>query len=69
MKIRKSDIGRQVLVKYDDVGRLEGMIIGIEEYETPHHFREAKVFFFNDNVIDDVEMSQIVELGERVAPK
>ena len=66
MKIRKDDIGKSVLVKFDDVGRIEGMLIDIVEHSVPHNFKEAKVFFPNDKTIDDVEFCQIVEIGKRV---
>ena len=73
MKIRKNDIGKAVLVRYDDVGRLDGILIDIVEHslpprnsQPPRHFKQAKVFFLSDNVIDDVEFSQVVEIGKRI---
>jgi hypothetical protein len=68
MKIRKTDIGRQCLVKYDDVGRLEGMIIDVGDNHPISHQPLIEVYGFNDKTVDTVEPCQIVELGKRVVP-
>lgn len=64
MKLLRDDMGKAVLVRYDDVGRIEGVLVDIVDHEPTG--REAKVFFLNDKTIDNVELSQIVEVGKRI---
>jgi len=61
MKVTKNDLGKVVLVKFDDVGRVDGLLVDIE----PEH-RRANVFFPYDNQLDDIDIDQIVSIGKRV---
>ena len=64
MKLLKNDVGRLCLVKFDDVGRIEGMIVGIDDDR-----KSVNVYFFNDQKVDTlVAASQIVEKGTYVTP-
>lgn len=66
MKIKKSDIGRVAMVQFDDVGKIEGILVSIHEYSVPTSHKEASVFFLYDKSVEKVEMSQIVGLGKRI---
>lgn len=65
MKVIRDDIGKSVLVKFDDVGRVEGVLIDVVRAPNSN-FRRATIFFPYDNTIDDVEFGQIVEVGKRI---
>ena len=64
MRLNKGDVGRSCLVKYDDIGRVEGMIVEIDDNR-----KMADVYVFTDRAIDkSVEVCQISELGDHVTP-
>lgn len=64
MKIlRNGDIGKLCLVKWDDVGRVESMLVQVDD-----DHRYGKVYDFNACVLRTVEASQVVEIGDRVTP-
>jgi len=58
--VRKRDVGRIVLMRWDDTGITSGLLV---EAETDR--KELKVFCFCDEVLQTVDRSQIVELGKR----
>ena len=59
MKVLKDDVGKVVLVRFDDIGRMEGILVEKEEMR-------AKVFFPSDNTLENLELSQIIEVGKRI---
>ena len=63
MKLVKSDVGRLCLVKWDDIGRIECMLLEIDRGN-----KEAKVYSFVNESIEGVPFGQIVELGGSVTP-
>ena len=63
MKLLKGDVGKLCLVKYDDIGRTEGMIVGIDDDK-----RGANVYVFSSQTVDSVDADQIVETGVYVTP-
>jgi len=63
MKVRKSDVGRLCMVRWDDIGRIECMVVDHD------HNGYVQVYNFSDRKIETVdESSQIVELGKFVTP-
>ena len=65
MKLLKGDVGRLCLVKWDDIGRVESMLL---EISNDRKYKEAKVFDFNSRVIHNIEWSQVVEKNGYVTP-
>ena len=63
MRISKSDIGRLCLVKWDDCGRVESMILEVDVSD-----KEVKVYSFTNRIIQRADFSQIIETGEYVTP-
>jgi hypothetical protein len=53
VKINKSDVGRWVTVKWDDVGKRDGILISV-------NMPSAKVFE-PFGAIQDIELNQIIE--------
>ena len=63
MKIRKADVGRLALVKWDDIGRVECMIVDHDRCGYP------VVYNFNDRKLDTLDdHKQVVEMGDFVTP-
>ena len=62
-RLKKRDTGRLCLVKFDDIGKVTGMITNV------HDRRFADVFIFSERYIDShVEAGYITELGDYVTP-
>jgi len=63
MKVRKSDIGRLCLARWDDIGRVECMIVDHD------HNGYVQVYNFSERQLDTLDCpSQIVEMGKFVTP-
>lgn len=60
-KLKKNDVGHLCLVKWDDVGRQEGMLIEVDD-----DGKRGKIF--NDKDIQNVESEQVVKVGNAVTP-
>jgi len=63
MKLNKKDAGRLCLVEWTDIGRADTMIMEIDDDR-----RNAKVYCFYDSTVQDIEATQIVEMGNYVTP-
>ena len=63
MRLSKRDSGRWCTVKFDDIGRVDGLIVQINT-----EFKSADVYIAASNSIEDVEFNQIVELRDYVNP-
>lgn len=59
MKIKKSDVGRAVTVKWDCVGRRDALLVDVDEYH-------CRIFEFRDKHTTKVDHSQIVEKRDYV---
>lgn len=66
MKVTKSDVGRTCIVQYDDIGKVEGMVV---EVDTDPGTKCAKVFTFYDRNLDpSIDLEQILSLGDYICP-
>ena len=66
MKVKKCDIGCRCTVEYDDIGRVDAMLVGKGNCQ----IREAWiVFVFATNNTDTVEQDQIIEIGAPIRPR
>jgi len=63
MKIKKQDVGKQCLVKYDDVGRVEGIIV-----EAEPDMDYIKLFLFHDHTLVSETPDMVIEIGDYVKP-
>jgi len=71
MNITKHHVGRKVLVEWNDIGKFEGLLVGVESsvYNIKgKNFTRTygKVFFPYDCSLDSVEADQIVEIGKLI---
>ena len=62
MKIRKCDIGKRCVVKYDISGYVNAMLLG----KIPSGWR---VYIFTDQIVDTVDADQIIEIRDMVPPR
>jgi hypothetical protein len=65
MKVKKSDVGRLCLARWDDIGRVECMIVDVNRAVLD---RDIHVYDFSSRQLKVLDRSQIVELGKFVTP-
>jgi len=58
IKIKQSDVGRWVTVKWDDVGRIDSLLV---DYDKDGKYGYARVFEPYNNRLTTITMDQIVE--------
>ena len=63
-RFKKSDQGRVALVRWDDVGRKDMMILEVDD-----DGKEARAWDFSDCYIQRVSHEQICEIGKVVSPE
>ena len=63
MKLNKSDVGKLALVKWDDIGRVDSMIVEVDDDR-----KGGKLYDFNSRVLQSFESSQVVEINGYVTP-
>ena len=63
MKLLKRDVGRLCLVKWDDIGRVESMIVEVDD-----NYKSCNVYDFNAHCLHSVDASQVVEKSGYVTP-
>jgi hypothetical protein len=61
MKIRKGDTGRWCTVKFEDVGRVDGIIINVNP-----EFKSLDVYIPALDTVEDPDFSQIVEIRDHI---
>ena len=64
VKVYEQDIGCACMVQYEDMGRVECMLLGTSQWEGSY-----VVYRFCDSALDDhVEEDQIISIGKEVRP-
>ena len=63
MKVSKNDVGKTCLVWYDDVGRIEAMILDVDIQD-----RHITVFGFDRRSTSIEDFDQILSIGSQVRP-
>lgn len=63
MKIRSIDVGRTVMVRYNE-GRVEGLMVELRKDSKP--VPDARVFFPINHKLCTVSLDQITEIGPRI---
>ena len=63
IRVSRNDVGRQCLVFFDYIGRMEGIIV-----DNNNDVMGVRVYLFSDQCTTQVSPSQIVELGEHIQP-
>lgn len=56
LQVKKSDIGRWVTVKWDDIGRIDSLLVKVES-----RYKNGLVFEPNDNNLVSIGLDQIIE--------
>lgn len=63
MKFKKRDIGKTCLVRWDDSGIMQAMIVAIDDDK-----KEARVFSFATSTLDRITSDQVEKIGNFVLP-
>lgn len=70
IKLTQDHVGKFCMVQWDDVGKMEGLIVEVENRPAPvknaKPYQNVKVFFPIDSTLDNVEGDQIVSVGKRI---
>jgi len=61
IRVNKCDCGRRIMVRWDDIGTVEGLLVQAENDST-----DLKVFSFCDDELNRVDRGQVVSLGDRI---
>lgn len=65
MKIRKTDYGKRITIRYDDIGCVDAMLL--DESRWP---KEYQAYIFATSELDvSVPVNQIVEIGKPIQPR
>ena len=63
MRLNKQDVGKLCLIKWDDIGRVDSMIVDIDDDR-----KGADVFDFSSKTLRNVDLDQIVQIDGFVTP-
>lgn len=61
LKLGKDTVGRKVSVRYDDIGRVDGICVETNVFEGS---KDIRVFIPATKTLDTVEASQVESVGE-----
>ena len=61
--IRQNDVGRLCLVRFDDIGRQEALIIEINPED-----KDLRIFSFATRSLQRVQYDMIVEINDYIIP-
>lgn len=63
MQTKKSDIGKLCVIEYDDIGRVDALLLDKNELG----FQQVYVFALK--LVDTIDADQIIEIGDIITPR